>query len=320
MRVEEVKCPRGLEADGRAVLHNYETERGILNRVLIAIPRTESVALSLYGKLIELLVHGAYAVFGLIVVHHPKGKVERVRTDVDKGTAALLVLVQEHAPSGNTAATKSQCSCVIDIAEFAVFRRFMHTKSLSALAVLVTDGELFAGTLCRVYHLLRFFGVDSHRLLAKNVLARLESVDGDKAVRTVGGQNVNRLDLGDLEKLFVVRGNESVFNAVLFCRLLRSFLYDIAKSNELNVLALCQCGEVLAVGNTAATYNTDLNGSFTHICLPSLRKNLRTYRFHINYTTFRCEINSFFAFCNKIASFYFFCAKHFSISQIYILW
>ena len=140
------------------------------------------------------MVGSSYAILGLVVVRDPKGKVERVGSDIDKGTAALLILVDKYAPCRNCTAANCDSLGVVNVAEGTVLCFLLEIKHLGSVAVLITDAELLAGALSRIKHLLCFLRVDSHRLLAHYMLACLESVDGDEAVRTVGRAHMNHVD------------------------------------------------------------------------------------------------------------------------------
>ena len=115
--VESVECPRGLKNDSSAVLHYDKSESGILNGELLGIPVAPSVACVLI--VVELVEGSTNAILRLVVVHSPEGEVESVGTDVDKGTAALLILVNKYAPCRNCSSTKRCCLCVVNITERA---------------------------------------------------------------------------------------------------------------------------------------------------------------------------------------------------------
>ena len=107
----------------------------------------------------QLFIGCTDAVLGFVVIHAPESEVECVSTDIDERTAALLVFIEEHAPCGNGTSSESDRFCVINIAESAFIAFALDIERIGALSVLITDGELFAGTLCGVNHLLCFFCV-----------------------------------------------------------------------------------------------------------------------------------------------------------------
>ena len=143
--IEYIECPGRLKIDGCAVFHYDKSECAILNGELIGIPVAPGV--TLVGVLVELVVCGADAVFGLVVLHHPESEVERVSSDVDKRTAALLVLVEEYSPRGNRSSAESGCLCVVNIAECAGVNLGLEELSVLSETALVSDRKLLAGAL-----------------------------------------------------------------------------------------------------------------------------------------------------------------------------
>ena len=75
---------------------------------------------------VESMVCSTDAVLWLVVIHGPKCEVKSVSSDVDKGTAALLMLVEEYAPCGNCTASQSDSTCVVDITEGAGKSRILE--------------------------------------------------------------------------------------------------------------------------------------------------------------------------------------------------
>lgn len=98
-RVQHIQRPARFKVDRGAVFHYDKAEGGILNRKLLFRPVAPRVA----GRELfaQLLINRADAVFRLVVVHAPEGKVKRVRSDIDQRTAALLIFVEKHAPGRN---------------------------------------------------------------------------------------------------------------------------------------------------------------------------------------------------------------------------
>ena len=116
--------------------------------------------------------------------------------DVDQGAAALLFRIEEHAPGGHGAAADGLGLGVVDIAQIAVFaRRFFRYMAVRTEAVLIADGQLLAGALGRVQHLLGLGGVDGHGLFAHDVLAGFQRVHRDEGVLLVGGQHMHHVDV-----------------------------------------------------------------------------------------------------------------------------
>ena len=92
------------------VMNNYEPE--------MVVGQT-------FRKLSEGLT---YNHFRLIVIHNPKSHIKSVCTDINKRTAALLILVKENAPCGNCSATDSQRFTVVNLTKFTVFCAFFNIE------------------------------------------------------------------------------------------------------------------------------------------------------------------------------------------------
>ena len=199
----------------------------------------------------------AYAISGFVVIHREKRKIERVRTDVDKRTAALLFLVDEHAPGGNGATTDSDSLGVVDFAEVILIGKFFEIQALFAVAVLIADGEDLAGFIARFDHLFGFFEVHRHGLFAHNVLARVERVDRDTAMLGVVSKYEYRVDALVFKKFFVVGVDLARLVAVLFVSLFRALGHNVAKSHEFAGGIRLMRGKMFAVCDTAAADNAD---------------------------------------------------------------
>ena len=65
-------------------------------------------------------------------------------TDVDEGTAALFILIEEHAPCRNSTSSYSTSSCEVNVAECAHLGFSLEVLSLSGLSCLITDCEELA--------------------------------------------------------------------------------------------------------------------------------------------------------------------------------
>ena len=265
--VGNIESPARFDGDSRAVFHGNKTEGRILDSVLRGIPFAPCVA----GALLipELLVDVADYHLGLVVVHHPKGEVERVGADIDKRTAALLILVEENAPGRNRSAAQGDGAAVIDIAEVAVVARLLEIERISSPALLIADSQLLAGALRGLVHLLCLGIGLCHGLFAHNVLARLERIHRYKRMRAVGGADMDALYALVLEQLSVIGIDLCALDAELLCGLYRSLLDDIAESDHLGLFDLFKCGHMLAVGDAAAADNAYSYLSF-HIASPVL--------------------------------------------------
>ena len=178
-------------------------------------------------------------------------------TDVDQRTAALFVFVQEHAPGRNGTTTDRGCLCVVNVAEGTGESFALEELGIVSLAALVSDGELFAVALCSVEHLLRFHGVDCHRLLTHNVLTGIQCVHGDEAVRTVRGQDVYHIDGLVLKQLFIIRIHRRIRCTVVVLCTNGSFLDQVAERHHFHIGELFQRWHMLAVCDTAAADDAD---------------------------------------------------------------
>ena len=178
-------------------------------------------------------------------------------SDVDKGTAALLVFFQKYTPCRNEAAPYRKRLCVIDVTELTAVGGSLKIESVVSLTVLIADSQLSAGTLCGVQHFLSLGGVNSHRLFAHNILAGFKRVNGDEAVRTVGRADVNHVDGLIAEQLPVIGVYLCVGSTVLFAGSLCALLDYVAESDHINLGNGLKTEKMLAVCDTAAADDTD---------------------------------------------------------------
>ena len=178
-------------------------------------------------------------------------------SDVDKGTAALLMLVEEYAPCGNCTASQSNCTSIIDVTECACKSLLLQVLSTGILTVLVTDCELLAGSLCSLKHLESLCRVYCHGLLAHYVLACLKCVNGDEAVSSVRCADMNYIDSLVFEKLLIVLVNSSIRCAELRLGSLCSLNIKVAECNHLYVIQLLERRHMLSVCYTSASDDTD---------------------------------------------------------------
>ena len=266
--VQRVECPGGFENDRRAVFHDDKAERAVLDRKLLGVPVSPRVALVCVA--VEHMIGGADAVLRLVVVHNPERKVQRVRPDVNEGTAALLVFVEEHAPGGNGSSADGGCLCVIDVAEHAVFGFLLHVDRVGAEAALIPDGKQFTAALLRVQHFLRLGGVDCHRLFAHDVLSGVQRIHRDETVRAVGRQDMHDLDLRVGKQFLIVGVHLGFGRSVFFRRLFGSLPEDVAEGDHLHTFHLFQRRHVLAVCDAAASDDADLHRSLFHESSPFL--------------------------------------------------
>lgn len=124
--------------------------------------------------------------------------------DVDEGAAALLVLVEEHTPGRNGAPADGVGLGEIDVTERPGVHRFFHQQAVRTAAVLIPDGQLFAGLTGGVQHFLGVGGGLGHGLLAHHMLARLQRGHRDFTVGAVGGADMHHVDAAVLKQLPIV--------------------------------------------------------------------------------------------------------------------
>ena len=258
--VKRVECPRGLKNDCSAVFHYDKSECRILDSEVIGIPVAPHI--TLIGILVELVVSSTYTVLGLIVVHSPKSEVKSVSSDVYERTAALLVLVEEHTPVRNCSTTDSRSLSIIYLTENAIVCLGLEVNRIVTETVLVTYGELLAGSVCSIDHLLCLSRVYSHRLLTHNVLSCLKSVNCNKAVRTVRSTYVNNLNALVSKKILVVLVSLCVGCTELCSRSLSSLKHDITESNDLAAIDCSKSGKMLSVCDASASNNSNFYVSF----------------------------------------------------------
>ena len=267
--VGDIERPARFDGDGRAVLHGDEAESRILDGILCGIPIAPGVAGTLL--IAELLIDIADDHLGLVVIHHPECEIERVGADIDKRTAALLILVEENAPGRNSSAAQRDGAAVIDIAEVAIVARLLEIERISSPALLIADSQLLAGALRGLVHFLCLGIGLCHGLLTHDMLARFERVYCNERMRAVGGADMNALDALVLEQLSVIRIDFCALDAELLCRLYGSLLNDIAESNHLGLFDFFERGHMLAVGDSAAA--DDAYSDFSsHIVSPIVFK------------------------------------------------
>ena len=275
--VGDIERPARFDGDGSAILHGDEAESRILDGVLRGIPVAPSVAGTLLVA--ELLIDIAYDHLGLVVVHHPECKIERVGADIDKRTAALLILVEENSPCRNSSAAQRDGAAVIDIAEIAVVARLFEIERISSPALLIADSQLLAGALRGLVHFLRLGISLCHGLLAHDMLARFECVYCDERMRAVGGADMDALYALILEQLSVIWIDFCALDAEFLCRLYGSLLNDIAEGYHLGLFDFFERGHMLAVGDSAAA--DDAYSDFSsHIVSPIVFKIYYIYLYY----------------------------------------
>ena len=172
----------------------------------------------------------------------------------------------------------------IDVAELTLLGRPLHQQRIGTEAVLIANRQLFTGFLRGFQHqtgVRRGFG---HRLLAHDMLAGLQGRHGDLTVGAVGGADMHHVDGFVGQQLMIIHIDLCTFGSVCSRCLLRPFHDQIAERHQFHPVALLlQRGQVLAVGNSAAADNADLQFChlfFLHflnlsIWMPAMPENLQ---------------------------------------------
>ena len=270
--ISHIERPTALEVNDRSVLHNDKAERRVLGGETVNVPIAPGI--TRLRVLVEFVERLAHAVRRLVVVHHMESKVKRVRSDIDKRTAALLFLVDEHAPGGNGSSADCDCLCVINLAEFAVLRHLLHIHTVRTPSALIADSKHFVVLLCGFDHLLRFFVRSSHRLFAQNVLARVERVHGDVAMLGVVSKHEYCVDGRVFEQFFIVGVYGTVFVAEIFLCFFGTFGNDVAERYHFSARISLFCRHMLSVCDSAATDYAQTQyffGHFFHIFVTPLK-------------------------------------------------
>src|SRR5579871_511550 len=106
-----------LQGDDGAVIELDETNREVFDGELVPVVVTPVVKEA--GVLAEDVPRLSGGRNRLWVAHHEKGEVKDVDADVDERSAALLVLLDEHAPTGHAAAAEGLGASEVDVAQVA---------------------------------------------------------------------------------------------------------------------------------------------------------------------------------------------------------
>ena len=195
--------------------------------------------------------------------HKVTNKVDNVYAKVDKRSAAGARLICK--PTAGTAVSSEVGRlCVVDISEISCIDKALGYIGIVSESSDESDHKLFAVLLCGVDHSLSLYSVKSHRLLAKNVLSRVESHNRCGCVSVVPGTYADRVDLGKLAKHGSLVGVKSGY-AVLFTLCLKGILVNIAKCVKLN-LGVSEISLDVALRNVTDTDNR--NFYLSHFCYP----------------------------------------------------
>ena len=116
-------------------------------------------------------------------------------SDVNQRTAALLFLIQEHAPGGNGSPAERMSLCIVNLSQLAVLTGTLQIDRIRTVTVLVANGQNLPGALRSLHHGFGFRIGLRHGLLAHDVLARFHSRNADGRMGAVGGQHIYRLHI-----------------------------------------------------------------------------------------------------------------------------
>ena len=180
---------------------------------------------------------------------------------VDENAAAGDLLGGEGTAETGDGTLRTEANVnVVDLAQLAGLNDLTETVHGGVETVDHADVQNLAGLVLSLLHC-QSLGINAGcGLLAKNVLACLQSVDGDEGVHLVGSTNGYCLDLG------IVQNNVVILNCgaatVLLYALLCLVEQDVAEILDLNFLVLHISGDVSTVGDRTAT--DDRNLHFCH--------------------------------------------------------
>ena len=196
-----------------------------------------------------------------------------MNAEVNERAAAGLRLSGEPAAlAGDSASPLPAAASAVYLAHFAVVNELLRKLRRVGEAVVSHDHERLARSLSGVIHLHDLFDIDGIRLLAENVLARLESGNRDYRVKIVRGADIDRVYRLVLEQLVEI-GIDLCVGEELVAAYCRSLFDDIAKSNNLKAVVI---QIVLAV--SAVEYSADTDNTYSPFFHRKTSKNV----FHTN--------------------------------------
>ena len=271
----DVRRPAELYLELRPVIEAYSAHRKILNVKravldLVAEVGVHGVADVVVGELAVCAAgHGDWS----RAAHEPYRKVYHVNAEVNERAAAGLRLGGEPAAlSGNSASPLPAAASAVYLAHFAVVNELLRKLRRVGEAVVSHDHERLARSLSGVIHLHDLFDIDGIRLLAENVLARLESGNRDYRVEIVRGADIDRVYRLVLEQLVEIgiylRVGEKTVAA-----LDRPLLDYVAERDNLKAIVF---KIVLAV--SAVEYSADTDNTYSPFFHRKTSKNV----FHTN--------------------------------------
>ena len=185
MHVIDVRRPAELYLELRPVIEADSAHRKILNVKravldLVAEVGVHGVADVVVGKLAVCAAgHGDWS----RAAHEPYRKVYHVNAEVNERAAAGLRLSGEPAAlAGDSASSLPAAASAVYLAHFAVVNELLRKLRRVGEAVVSHDHERLACSLSGIIHLHDLFDIDSVRLLAENMFARLEGGNRDYRV------------------------------------------------------------------------------------------------------------------------------------------
>ena len=131
--------------------------------------------------------------FRLVIIHKVKSQVKTVSSNVNDRTATLRFLVKEYSPVGSSSATDGKTVCVIDLPERPRIYVLLCINALGLLSVLISNGQFFSCSLCRLIHSSCIRCRFCHGFLTHNVLAGIKGINSDVSMLAVGSEHMNDL-------------------------------------------------------------------------------------------------------------------------------
>ena len=199
---------------------------------------------------------------GFIVVHQIQSQIQCMGSNVDDRTTALCFFIQEHAPVGSRSAAQGVSIGVVDLTHSAGVNKLLCIHRICGITALVTDGQLLAGGFSSLTHSQGIGSGLCHRLFTHNMLAGIESIDGDIGMLPVGSQDMDHFD-GLVLQQFLIIGVDLGIRGAIFLGSLLSLLRDnVAECHHLHIGQLLQGRHMLTIGDTAAADNAHIYNTF----------------------------------------------------------
>ena len=161
---------------------------GVVDAVVIGQVHEKAVVGLLVGDMVKGGVHRANLRIG--EQHHRL--IQQVDAPVVHHTAALLGVLPPVA--GDAVGAVDTAFNTVEVAQDALSENLLHNDVAAIPAAVLVDGEQLARLVRRLQHLGEQAAVEGNGLLADDVLARLQSLDGDGVMHVVGGGDEHDLD------------------------------------------------------------------------------------------------------------------------------